>query len=256
MIVSSLNFLGVKIFERKRVFEEEIDLTFEKFHCEDIGIYLVGQYPKLKYNHISITNTHEWNKLAYETFSLTILDLINKNIVKIVQVEDVKSYFSNTIKINSNNYVFKINKSTNQEVKDLFARQIINFIHIAHIKHGLKTDISKIIRLVLNKYLGDNEEYSRPAKHFLIKNLGHYAKNFDWITIEKKKKLFGIYKDYQLDIKEIYIPRIKIQHDAARKTHRSLYKSNSAYRKFSDELRNSLEKDFSMREPSHDADMD
>ena len=113
MIISSLNTLGLKLYERKRIFEEVIDFNPEEIPCDDIGIYIIGEYPRLKYNHVSIYNKHEWGTLVFETFSLAFLNLMNKDLVEIICFKDKKTYLFNAFTLNTTGYYFKTVKSSN-----------------------------------------------------------------------------------------------------------------------------------------------
>ncbi|GAA3640903.1 hypothetical protein GCM10022397_27740 [Flavivirga jejuensis] len=40
-------FFCFKLFERTRFYDKKIDFHFDKIHCDDIGICLIGEYPRL-----------------------------------------------------------------------------------------------------------------------------------------------------------------------------------------------------------------
>ncbi|WP_203258625.1 hypothetical protein [Hyunsoonleella ulvae] len=255
MKVSEFKFLGVNLYERHRYSEEKLEFNTESTPCEDIGLYIIGEYPRLKYNNVAISSKYEWKKILHETICLSILNLINTQKIHVTLFKDKKSYLFNILKFNFKGYCLKANVSFDEE-KDLLSKDIINAIREAEVIYDRKTDIYFVIHLLINKYLGENGEYNKPAKQFLIRNLKNYSKTFNWISIHEQKKLLGIYKDYQVNLNEIYIPRIKMQHKNLKHQYSRLRNSDTIYWYFSESIKKQINKDLKRREPSDDSDFD
>lgn len=226
-------------------------LNFESVICDDIGLYIIGKNPRLEYNSLGINENLSWSTLAVDTIRLTILNLINKGVLEIVETQNLKSFLSNLINKKNIDYYFKVTDVN--EDNDWFSVKIYSSIN--KINQSDFPGLYDYVKDIIDTVLGD-DTYNKPSKYFLIKLLKAYAKNNDWIEISTKNKFLGIYKNHNIKIKEIYIPRIDQQHKSIKKVDEYLYKSNVNYRNFSETLKKVIERDFNCRLPDNDGDID
>jgi hypothetical protein len=251
MIIISKSFLGFEFYKRIRVKDDVINFQIDYFNCDDIGLFVVGEYPHLEFDYVSFYQKKDWEIIAYKTFAHTILNLvINKNI-QIFRYEDEKHYLK-LQKTTSAGYYFKLIKPIESE--DLFSQTFVNAIKVTFIKYGNRNYLDKLVHEVINNLIGKNEEYNRPQKKFVLENLKSYSKKYKWINIESENKLMGLYKNYKVKIEKIYIPRLTEQHRELKNKHCDLLKSNPRYKVFNDYLKDVIKNDFSNRYPSNDND--
>lgn len=118
-IIKSYKFIGQSLYERRRLLENKISLEFESVHCNDIGLYVIGKYPRLKFGALSNSEDLNWKWHTVATIKLTLLNLINKGVIEVVQVQDSKSYFFNLFKRYDIDYYFKVTDL--QQDKDWFS---------------------------------------------------------------------------------------------------------------------------------------
>lgn len=244
-IIISHKVFGFNLYERKRLSHDSISLNFESVNCEDIGLYVIGKFPRMKYNNFAYSENLNWNFHAKKTIRLTILNLINKGVIEIVETVEAKSYLFNAIKNTKTDYSFNI---TDLQVdKDWFSVIIYDAINEVNIHKypGLKN----YVRIILDKVLYKHNTFNKPARSFLVTLLKKYAKTFPWIDISTEKKYLGIYKDYSIKVEEIYIPRINMQHESLLKIDNDLFYQNKNYKGFCNALNEEIKRDFTRREP-------
>jgi hypothetical protein len=66
--------LGVTVYERLRKSETSLNLKFDPVHCDDIGLYVIGKYPRLEYRNTSYGENFNWQWHAIATLRLTLLN--------------------------------------------------------------------------------------------------------------------------------------------------------------------------------------
>ena len=88
-----LEELDFNFYERKRLKEEKLNIDFESVHCQDIGLYVIGKYPRLQFGGLNFSDSLDWSHNAKATIRLTILNLINNGVIEVVKVLDSKTYF-------------------------------------------------------------------------------------------------------------------------------------------------------------------
>jgi hypothetical protein len=107
-IVKSYHFLGQQFYIRKRISQAKLNLEFESVHCDDIGLYVIGKYPRLEFKNTSYGEDFNWQWHAIATIRLTLLNLINKGVIEIVRVEDKANYLYGLFPKIKVGYIFKV----------------------------------------------------------------------------------------------------------------------------------------------------
>lgn len=250
MILESNSFLGFNIYKRIRLHEQKIDFEKEIIHCDDIGLFVIGEYPDLEYNYVSLSQKKEWYTIALKTINLTILNLIVSNTISLHKYEDERRYLNGLIKYRNIDYFFKIEDISEQE--DLLTKAIILTINKLYEENPKIITLKSIIKRTVDLYLYKSTEHRRPAKKFVIALLKQYSKKYDWLKIVETEKLLGIYRDYKVDVNRIYIPRIKMQHKNLKAYHITTTKKSIDYKNFVRHLDDVLVRDFRNREPQKD----
>jgi hypothetical protein len=247
-IIKSFKWFGISFYERSRLSEEKIKLKFETVHCEDIGLYVIGKYPRLKYGNLSVTEDFNWNLQAIETLRLTILNLINTGVIELVKVEDKVTYLYKSFQSIKIDYCFKV--SDIQVDEDWFSAVVYKTIN--EVNQSKSPSLLDYIRAVLDKVIYSQSTYSKPYRAFIIQLLNKYSKSFPWIQINTKSKFLGLLENHSLKVAEIYIPRIRMQHQSLSEIDNSLFRSHTEYSKFCKRLHYEIEKDFKRRRTNND----
>lgn len=250
MILESNSILGFNFYKRVRLYDKPLVLKSSKIHCDDIGLYVIGKYPNLEYNFVSVFPKQEWGTIAFHTINLAIFNLVLTGTISIHGYEDEVSYLSGLKKSKKRDYYFKIEDISTDE--DLLTKSILSAINQINEEDIKIKTLRHVIQLVLDKYLGSKEVYGRPQKQFVIELLRRYSKKYDWLKIVHTEKLLGIYRDYKIEIEPIYIPRIKMQHQDLIVAYKNEIMINRPFIFFKDTVYNALEIDFRRREPSDD----
>lgn len=251
MIISKFKLLGCYIYKRSRLEESPVKLNLEHYFCDDIGLYAVYFDPNFEYNFVSLTQKKDWDLLALSTFRLSLFNLIATNSIQLVLFEDEKSYFGSFFKRKYKSFYIKI---LNPIIKgnDKFSEVILKSIEQVNNEQGIKAELKIYIRYINDVFLGKNNEYNRPEKKLIIQLIKYYAKDYNWITIKKEKRLLGIYKDYKVELNKIYIPRLKLHFKELEKYYEDVVKEHDVLRQFAIKLRNALINDFDRRHPKDD----
>ncbi len=249
MIIQKNSVFGFNIYKRQRIAYEKIEFEIRDIHCDDIGLYVIGENPHLEFNYVNIFEKRDWSKIAFETISLAILNLVLDQIIDIYEFEDKEYYLSGFHIRTIKGYHFKVLNSIKKD--DLLSKDI--FIKIKSVEKQIYVGdkLNKLIREILDIYLA-NGEFNRPQKRFVTEILKRYAKKLKWLKIEETTKLLGIYKDYKIDFNKIYIPRINMQHSDLKEAHKELFRDNPIYRRFTKKLKELLQNDFERRKPKND----
>lgn len=79
-IIKFYKLFGLSLYESQRLSNKKNDINFEPVHCNDIGIYVIGKYPRLKFGNFTHTEDLNWNRQAIATIRLTIL---NQKMIKL-----------------------------------------------------------------------------------------------------------------------------------------------------------------------------
>ncbi len=249
MIIKSNSILGLNLYKRIRCEEKEISFISSNIHCDDIGLYVIGENPDLEFNFVKIFETRDWSKIAYETIVFAVLSLVIDKVITIYEFEDQEFYASGLYKRKFKGYYLKTIKPIVKD--DMLSKIIVTKIDRVEKEYGNDRDLKKIVKEVLNSYLS-TDEHNRPQKKFITEILKRYSKKLDWLNIKETKKLLGVYKDYKVDFDRIYIPRINMQHSAIKNKHFELRRENVLYRNFAYKLKDVLDTDFERRVPKSD----
>lgn len=241
-------FFGHRFYQRIRISEENLRLDFQPVHCEDIGLYVIGKYPRLQYGSTTYNTEFNWQWHAMATIRLTILNLINNGVVEIVKVEDKSSYLYNTFTRINNDYIFRVTDL--QFDKDWLSQLAYNSIN--EVNQTRHPDLCQYIRVILDKIIYAHSTYRKPSKAFIIQILRKYAKTFPWIQLDTKSKFLGLLENHSLKVAEIYIPRLSMQHQALSDLDNELFRHNKLYTYFSKRLNYEIEKDFKRRRTNND----
>ncbi|WP_460219058.1 hypothetical protein [Psychroserpens sp. MEBiC05023] len=245
-ILNSRRVFGFTLYKRVRIEETTLVFNSKKVHCDDIGLFIVGKYPKLEYNFVSVFPKKEWKVIAFDTINLAILNLALTGTISIHSYKDEQSFLGG-FKYKSRGYYFKIEDIFTDE--DLLTKAILNAINEVDKKDLTVINLRDVIPKFLNTFLDANNTYGRPEKQFIIELLKRYSRNNKWLTIEHKEKLLGIYRDYAIKIEPIYIPRIHMQHQELLDAYKSEAKYNRSYQLFRNKFREELNWDFKRRHP-------
>lgn len=233
----------MKFYEKKRIKEEKLNLHFEPVHCEDIGLYVIGKYPRLKFGILNFSEELNWNKSAEATIRLTLLNLINNGVIEIIKVEDYSTYVFKLFKNYNINYCFRVVDI--QLDKDLLSVLFYNTIN--EVNKNKHPDLFQYINEIIGKLMGNDNNYNHPQRSFLIKILRKYAKHFKWIELIKSKKLLGLVNEFNIKVEDIYIPRINMQHKSLLDIDNDLLRHDKNYRLFCRALHDAIIKSFRRR---------
>ncbi|WP_353779928.1 hypothetical protein [Winogradskyella sp. 3972H.M.0a.05] len=236
-------------YNTKVLSKDEITIDTDEIVCDDIGLYVIGQYPQLEFNYVSVFPKKEWKKIASETISLAFLNLIQCKAIKLHKFTHKDIYVGGLYSREVLVHYFEV-LNTENIPDDLFSETIIKLINETESKYGNHKKLWKVLKRIGDFYLGENKEYSRPEKRYVIEIIKQYTKKHEWINLESEPKLMGIYKDYKINIKPIYIPRIKMQHEAIKELHLNQKRTNPKYKIFVDNLVKRVNSDFTRRYPS------
>ncbi|WP_111682770.1 hypothetical protein [Winogradskyella tangerina] len=249
-IIKSTKLFGWSLYEKKVTTLNTLQLNFETVICQDIGLYVIGKYPRLEYGFLSKSSKFDWQRHTIDTIRLTILNLINNQVLRLTQVEVSETFLFNTFKFRKVDYQLEVVDL--QADKDLFSVSVYKAINETNRNEdvGLRTYIDNIIDKVLQKH----EMYLNPSRAFVIVLLRKYAKRFKWIQLIKSKKALGLIDQYKVKVEEIYIPRIDMQHKSLFDLDNNLFRNNSQYRAFSHSLNEMIAKQIDRRRPNFDND--
>lgn len=215
-------------YEKQRLTEKKLELNFESVHCEDIGLHVIGKYPRLQFGNFNFSEGLDWRNNAEATIRLTILNLINNDVIEVVKVLDSKTYFFKLFKSYHTNYYFKIIDL--QVDKDWFSVMVYKTIN--EVNQTDYPDLYDYINEIIGKILNYQSHFNNPSRTFLIEILRTYTKKFKWIELIKTKKLLGLIDDFNLKVEDIYIPRISMQHQSLTDIDNNLFRLNNDYKDF------------------------
>ncbi len=228
-----------KIF---KISEAKVEIDFESFHCDDIGLYVIGKYPRLKYNGLAFSENFNWDFHTISTIRLTILNHINKGVIDIYQTKKKHHYLFNLIKRESIDYELRVvDLHLDKDWFSVLVHKVIN-----EVNRSDKPSLYKYVKGVFDETIY-NGNYRNPSRAFIIQILRQYAKKFDWIKIERKKKYYGLLDDFSLNVDSIYIPRINMQHQELVKLDSTLFYNNRMYSDFYHQLGHTIERDLKRR---------
>tara|TARA_R110002050_G_scaffold102379_2_gene210903 strand:+ start:8530 stop:9243 length:714 start_codon:yes stop_codon:yes gene_type:complete len=236
----------LSFYERKRLKEEKLNIDFESVHCQDIGLYVIGKYPRLQFGGLNFSDSLDWSHNAKATIRLTILNLINNGVIEVVKVLDSKTYFFKLFKGYYTNYYFKITDLQIDE--DWFS--VLVYKSINEVNQSGSPDLTLYMDKIIEKLLYKYNSYSHPPSAFIKQILRTYAKKFKWIELVKTKKLLGLIDDFNLKVEDIYIPRISMQHKSLTDIENNLLRQNKDYKVFYRALNNKI--DYSFRKRNND----
>ena len=233
----------MSFYERHRLKEEKLNIDFEPVYCHDIGLYVIGKYPRLQFGGLNFSDSLDWSHNAKATIRLTILNLINNGVIEVVRVLDSKTYFFKLFKSYHTNYYFKITDFQIDE--DWFS--VLVYKTINEVNQSGSPDLTLYMDKIIEKLLYKHNSYSHPTSAFIKQILRTYAKKFKWIELVKTKKLLGLVDDFNLKVEDIYIPRISMQHESLLKIDNNLMRQSKEYLIFRRALSNEIVKSFSKK---------
>ncbi|MEO1031994.1 MAG: hypothetical protein AAFX55_11350 [Bacteroidota bacterium] len=222
----------MSLYQVIKVSETKIELNFEPFQCDDIGLYVIGKYPRLKYGNFINSEGFDWRIHTVATIRLTLLNLINRGIIDVYQVQKRHKYAFNLISRSTTDYYFKVVDL--QLDKDWFSVLVHDTIN--EVNRSKAPSLFNYIKSIFDKVIYTHNNYRNPYRAFILQIIRKYAKEFDWIELIKKKKFLDLLDDYEIKVEEIYIPRISMQHKALVDLDNSLYHSNMNYLNFTNSL--------------------
>jgi len=245
-IIKSISWFGVNFYERRRLSEKKLNLEFDSVHCEDIGLYVIGKYPRLKYRNTSYSENFNWQWQVIETLRLTILNLLNNRVIEIIMVEDKISYLYNSFQKSNYDFIFRVTDLQND--KDWLSQLIYRTINEVNVKKH--RDLNDYINAIMDKIIYEHGVYNNPSKTFVIQILKHYSKAFPWIHIDTKSKFLGLLENHNLKVAEVYIPRLSMQHKSLTDLDNNLLRVNKGYAHFTNCLKFEIEKELGRRKTS------
>lgn len=233
----------MSLYEITKISEKKLELRFESFPCDDIGLYVIGKYPRLKYGDLSFSEDFNWKFHTNATIRLTFLNLINRGVIEVYQVTNLHKYAFNLIKRETKDYYFKIVDL--QLDKDWFS--VIVHDAINEVNRSKNPDLFKYIKSIFDKIIFPHSNYRNPSRAFIIQLLRKYSKAFKWIDLIKKKKFLGFLDDYEIKVEAIYIPRISMQHKSLTDLDHTLFHNNKDYSNFYHSIETAIERDLNRR---------
>ena len=154
---------------------KKVEFDVESIFYQDLGLYVLSEKPNLEYNFYSFFDYTKWEELAFNTISLTILNLLINNIIELVNRRDEYVYF-NTFKTTDTYYSLELGESLGSD--DIISRKVLAAIREVKRKHGFNSKIFKIIHELLNDFLKMGATYSVPEKNFIVATLKLYARKY------------------------------------------------------------------------------
>tara|TARA_R110002050_G_scaffold24083_3_gene64391 strand:+ start:183497 stop:184276 length:780 start_codon:yes stop_codon:yes gene_type:complete len=240
----------MSFFYSKNILSKEtLQINELNFHCEDIGLCSISKNHNLEYNHVSFTNKVSWEELLFETFDLTFLKLIANKMINVEVVNYEETYLFNFYKHKKRNFV--ITKGIELEDFDLFSNSVVDTINQLVLRKNKTTYLHEVVIEVFNVFLEEYEKYLKPDKNMLLKILNLYVENNDWLKFEEKHNYFGPLYKYKIQIKPIYIPRLKIQYKDVKGFQKDTLKGNAPYSQFRRRIREVLEFNYTIRNTFH-----
>ena len=247
-VIKSLKWFGVTVFQKSRISESKLNLEFESVHCDDIGLYVIGKYPRLTYGGPLLRDDFNWQRQANDTIRLTILNLINKRVIEVIKVNDEINFLYKSFPRQTTDYYFNV--SDLQLDKDWFSQLVYKSIN--EVNQTKYPTLFNYISSILDKVIYARSTYGYPSQAFIIQVLRKYVKTYPWIQLDTKSRFLGLVDKHSLKVEEIYIPRIDMQHKALSELDNRLFRSNNDYSNFSKRLSYEIQKDFKRRKTNTD----
>ena len=242
--IKSFKIFGYSLYSKLILKETTIDLNFEPVHCEDMGLYVIGKYPRFQFGNSHNSEDFNWQWHAERTLLLTLLNLINKGAIEIVEVKYLKKVLINYLKFAKTDYYLRVTDHFEDKdwLTDLWYKTI-NEINKTKAYPVLFDYIHKLLDEVIHKH----GTYNKPTRYFIIELLKQNAKRHPWIDINKKKRFWGVMVNNNLKVSEIYIPRLNMQHNAMNSLYQELFNSNHDFKEFCLKLHIEIDTDFKRR---------
>ena len=238
------SLFGFELFRRELVFSEKIELDADPIVCEDIGLYTLSKNPRLEYNNNFLSEQINWHWELSMTLKLTLLNLIHKGALSLMKHHYSIKYPFLKNKIQKYEYYLENSNQNNDE--DIFTMMVYNAIKQVNIDVDRPT-MSEYIKKISDSVLHESDRLIDPSRSFMIDMLKRYAKNIPWLNISEDSTLLGVHKKYALELQEIYIPRLSMQHKSLSELHSYLYFQSQDYNKFIEVLDSEIEFDLKQR---------
>lgn len=218
----------MSIYEIIKISEEKIEFNFESFPCDDIGLFVIGKYPRFKYGDLTNLENFNWQFHTIATIRLTLLNLINRGVIEVYETISVQKYLFRLFNLKKSDYYFKVvDLHLDKDWFSVLVHKAINEVNTSK-----RPTLSKYIKMIVGDVIYKHSTYKNPSKAFIIQLLRKYSKEFKWIELVREKKFLGFLDDYEVKVEEIYIPRIRMQHEALTNLDNSLFYNNPEYSEF------------------------
>ncbi|TXG39697.1 hypothetical protein [Seonamhaeicola maritimus] len=242
----------MKFFYSKSILSEDVITDVQtEFHCEDIGICTLSKYHNFEYNHVSLNDDVDWERLVFITFRLAIFNLIVKNLIKVNSIEYKESYLGNLFEFKTRHFLLEPEKKA--KIDDLFSSSILNIFNKLYIKQKSKVHLHELITETFDFFIGATDSYLLPGKRVLLKIFDLYVSKYKWLKFEEDYHLLGTHYKYRVWIEPIYIPRLKLQHDSITNSYNVSLKGNISLRNMVKRIDNVLEFNYAKRKPFSDS---
>ncbi|WP_299367224.1 hypothetical protein [Winogradskyella sp.] len=253
MVISRFKLFNFYFYKRKRLSEDIIEISFDNYFCDDVGLYAIYRDHNFEFNFVSLTEKKDWEQLVLWTFRLTLFNLLTTKSLQLAKFEDEKIYINGLFKKKHKGFFFHV---LNNQTKgtDKFSSLVLKLVSKANVDYGRSVSLHHYIRFINDWYLKTGAEYNRPEKRFIIELIKDYAKDYKWINIVSHKKILGIYKQHEVVINRIHIPRLNIHHKQLEDYYNECVLEHYVLRQFTSTLKEALQIDFNNRYPKGDGD--
>lgn len=181
---------------------KEIPIEIDGFHdsFSNPSLIVVNKYLKQEKTFFDQLTNDFWNEIVVELFSTCIVNLLISKKIKVEYCKDRTSLFFNLIKIDSEGYNLTVIDNQQTDIKyDFLSNDILEAISKKRYKS--LNNYPKSIDYVVNKYI-DLKTNSKAEMKFFYEYIKLYSLNFNWLNLNKKKKLLGLISDFEIEVDE------------------------------------------------------
>lgn len=191
------------IYHKKLIEHKEFDFRLTPKTISYPGIISLLEETELKAGAYIYGEGPDLLKLSVKMVYYTILKLSADGFLTISGLEYDHTIFSGLFSYTRTKLLIRALKDQKHSdtIDDVLARDVFTCLTFLENRDQERVDLKKLLRFVINAYLGKNTELANPRETFIFKTIEKY-KNFDWMEIEIVTKYFRVVKKerYQLEV--------------------------------------------------------
>ncbi len=246
--IDQFNFLGFKIYKRVRIREWEINFPVEEQNHSYLGLSAFSRYPDLLLKNTIGFKLSKYNDVICETFVLIILQLHANKVIKIYRFWDKKRYLGKLISTDFENYRLKL--EMNGKSDDLLTNILLDTIKQFEASYRLKSDLSLMLKHIFDRFLGKGNTYSNAGYTFMCQLLKAYDQNYKWFDLNLEKKLFGIQKVLDPEVRDDDKMLEILRQSDLRQLSKKIALENIQFGRLRDEIQEMVNSEFRRRKPN------